>query len=113
MRAVIPTVMSKRCRGVGARRCAGGKPLVSDNRVQLCNFVLLVKPLSCSAGEQADKINDADIMKHAAVHGKVKNRLTLCRWILDLLELFNIIKKIRLLRENRVTQDSSNLADHL
>ena len=52
-------------------------------------------------------------MKHAAVHGKVKNRLTLCRWILDLLELFNIIKKIRLLRENRVTQDSSNLADHL
>ena len=31
----------------------------------------------------------------------------------DLLELFDIIKKIWLLRENRVTQDSGNLADHL
>ena len=81
--------------------------------MQMRDLIFLVKPLSCSPGEQTDKINDADIMKHTAVHGKVKDSLTLCRRLLYPLYLFDIIKKVRLLGDNHVAQDSGSLADNL
>lgn len=81
--------------------------------MQMCDFIFFVKPLSCCSGKQTDKIDDADVVEHTAVHGKIKHCLPLLFRFLYLLKLFDIIKKIRLLGHNDIAEESSSLADDL
>ena len=81
--------------------------------MQLCDLVLLLKPLSCSPGKKTYEIELADVVEDAAVHRKIQDFLALGVGIGSFLYRFDIVEEGRFLSHDELTEGRCGFADHL